>query len=102
MVQLESEKTFYKKIMQQNMVKEIEIEKSMKKLTIHDKDQKERELKQKKLQEEEETITEWTTSRPETREFGCSKVKKGSDIKKKKLKPFKSTSIYDRNAIKPS
>jgi len=85
--------------MQANMVKEIEIEKSMKKLTIHDKDQKEKELKQKKLNEEDETITEWTTSRPDTREFGCSKVKKGSESKKKKLKTFKSTSIYDMNAI---
>lgn len=97
MVQIENEKNFYKKIMHTNMQKELEVEKSMKKLTIYDKDQAEKARWNKKQNEDADDITEWTVSRPETREFGSANVKKREPPKKTKVKQFKTTSIYLSN-----
>lgn len=104
MVQLESEKAFYKKIMQANMSKELELEKSLKKLTIQDKQEAVNKYndKLKKQQEEDEANTEWSVSRPETREFGSNSMKKRPESKRKKVKPLKTTSLYLTNSLKPS
>jgi len=93
MVQLESEKAFYKKIMKANMAKELEMEKSLKKLTIQDKQEAVNKEKLKRQQEEDELDTEWSISRPDTREFGSGNVKKRPESKKTKVKQLKTTSI---------
>lgn len=51
--------------------------------------------------DDEEGLTEWTVSRPETREFGKENQRKKTESEKSKSsKKFKESSIYDKNYLK--
>eukprot|EP00801_Mesodinium_rubrum_P001178 Mrub_01178.p1 GENE.Mrub_01178~~Mrub_01178.p1 ORF type:complete len:760 (-),score=134.93 Mrub_01178:90-2222(-) len=93
MVQIENEKNFYKQLMQQSMKKEFEDDKMRKKIVFDSK-------RNKTKTYEDDYESEWTVSRPETREFGKENARKKTEAKNiKRVKKFKESSIYENNYL---
>lgn len=73
--------------MQQSMKKEFEDDKMRKKIVFDSK-------RNKTKTYEDDCETEWTVSRPETREFGKENARKKTEAKNiKRVKKFKESSI---------